>query len=234
MESKPKVLLTGVTGFLGSHVGKFLIDQCPEYDLRCSTRNAKKAEILKTTYPDANIEWVEANLDDSESMDKAISGCTHIIHVASTVPSASDKFSNEQLVKDVVNGMNAILEACLNYKVKKLIVTSSCGTINGNAFKGNNDPNYSEDDFALKDDKKLSGYILSKCLQEDLCIKWLETNKDAEGLTEIVTLHPSFIVGPVLNSLASSSVEGMKKLVNGSIPVVPRLHLPTIDVRDCA
>jgi len=55
-----------------------------------------------------------------------------------------------------------------------------------------------------------------------------------DGLTEIITLHPSFIVGPVLNSLASSSVEGMKKLVNGSIPVVPRLHLPTIDVRDCA
>jgi dihydroflavonol-4-reductase len=71
-------------------------------------------------------------------------------------------------------------------------------------------------------------------MQEDCCIKWLETNKNVEGLTEIVTLHPSFIVGPVLNSLASSSVEGIKKLVNGSIPVVPSLHLPTIDVRDCA
>ena len=68
------------------------------------------------------------------------------------------------MVKDVVNGMNAILEACLKYKVKKLVVTSSCGTINGNAYRGNKDPNYSEEDFALKEDKKLQGYILSKCL----------------------------------------------------------------------
>ena len=77
-------------------------------------------------------------------MHNAIEGCTHIIHVASTVPSASDKVSNQQLVSDVVNGMKAILEACLKYKVKKLIVTSSCGTINGNAYRGNKDPNYSE------------------------------------------------------------------------------------------
>lgn len=167
-------------------------------------------------------------------MNKAIDGCTHVIHVASTVPSSTDKISNEKLVKDVVNGMNAILNACLKFKIKKLIVTSSCGTINGNAFRGNKNPNYSENDFALQEDKKLQGYILSKCLQEDCCIKWREANKDVEGLTEIITLHPSFIVGPVLNSLASSSVEGIQKLVNGSIPVVPRLHLPTIDVRDCA
>ena len=99
-------------------------------------------------------------------MMRAIEGCTHIIHVASTVPSAKDKVSNETLVKDVVNGMNAILDACLKYKVKKLIVTSSCGTINGNAFKKNKDPNYTEEDFSLKEEGKnnLSGYILSKCL----------------------------------------------------------------------
>lgn len=55
-----------------------------------------------------------------------------------------------------------------------------------------------------------------------------------DGLTEIITLHPSFIVGPVLNSLASSSVEGIQHLVDGSIPVVPHLHYPFVDVRDCA
>ena len=53
-------------------------------------------------------------------------------------------------------------------------------------------------------------------------------------MTEIITLHPSFIIGPPLNELASSSVDGMKKLIDGSIPMVPQLHLPSIDVRDCA
>jgi len=86
-------------------------------------------------------------------MHKAIEGCTHIIHVASTVPSADDKFSDEKLVQDVVNGMNAILEACLKFKIKKLVVTSSCSSIMGDAYRGNKDPNYSEDDFALKEEE---------------------------------------------------------------------------------
>jgi hypothetical protein len=59
--------------------------------------------------------------------------------------------------------------------------------------------------------------MASKCLQEQECIEFLKTNQD----TEIITLHPVYIIGPPLNYLASSSVEGMKKLTNGSIPVVP-------------
>ena len=85
-------------------------------------------------------------------MMRAIEGCTHIIHVASTIPGTKDKVSNEKLVQDVVGGMNTILDACLKFKVKKLIVTSSVGTINGNGFKRNDDPNYSEEDFSLKEE----------------------------------------------------------------------------------
>ena len=102
-----------------------------------------------------------------------------------------------------------------------MIVTSSLAAISGNAFKGNKNPNYDENDFALANDKKLDGYAYSKCMQEDFCIKFVEENKDVEGITEVITLHPSFILGPPLNELASSSVEGIKKLVDGSVPVVP-------------
>ena len=55
-----------------------------------------------------------------------------------------------------------------------------------------------------------------------------------DDLTEIITLHPTFIMGPPLNHFASSSVGGIQKLCNGQIPVVPILHMPSIDVRDCA
>ena len=78
------------------------------------------------------------------------------------------------MVDTAVNGIQSILNACLEYKIKKLVVTSSCATINGNAYKGKLDPNYDEKDFALANDKKLDGYALSKCLQEDFCIKFLE------------------------------------------------------------
>lgn len=74
----------------------------------------------------------------------------------------------------------------------------------------------------------------SKVMQEQECINFLKEMKDAEFCTEIITIHPSFIMGPVLNKFGSSSVDGIKKLCDGSIPVVPELHMPSIDVRDCA
>lgn len=47
------------------------------------------------------------------------------------------------------NGINADHYDFLKYKVKKLEVPLCCGIINGNAYRGNNNPNYTEDDFAL-------------------------------------------------------------------------------------
>ena len=236
MESiENRVLLTGITGFLGSHVGKLLVEQCSDtFKIRVSTRNASKAAILKKTFPQDHIEWVEADLQDEQQLSRAIEGCTHIIHVASPIPNANDKVTNEQMVEVASKGITYILNACKQHKVKKLIVTSSLAAISGNAFKGNENPNYDENDYAMANDKNLDGYAYSKCLQEDICIKFVEENKNVEGATEVCTLHPSFILGPPLNELASSSVEGMKKLVDGSIPVVPQIHLPSIDVRDCA
>ena len=49
-----------------------------------------------------------------------------------------------------------------------------------------------------------------------------------------MTLHPSFILGPPLNHLASSSIEGFRKICTGKVPMVPWLHVGVIDVRDCA
>lgn len=71
-------------------------------------------------------------------------------------------------------------------------------------------------------------------MQEQECINYLKEHEGQPDVTEIVTLHPSFIIGPPLNKFATSSVGGILKLTNGSIPVVPQLHLPSIDVRDCA
>ena len=108
--------------------------------------------------------------------------------------------------------------------------------MNGTAWKGDESSMYTEDDFAWdqQNHDELNAYMTSKCLQENECIKYLKENKDREDLTEIVTLHPTFIIGPPLNHLSSSSLEGVQKMVGGSLPVVPRLHIPSVDVRDCA
>jgi dihydroflavonol-4-reductase len=42
------------------------------------------------------------------------------------------------------------------------------------------------------------------------------------------------VLGPVLGSDHSASIEAIKKLVDGSIPVLPRFGFNVVDVRDIA
>lgn len=63
-----EVLLTGATGFIGQALYPVLIKA--GYEVRCVTRNVKKA---RQTWPDR--QWVEMDLDDGESVKKALHGC---------------------------------------------------------------------------------------------------------------------------------------------------------------
>jgi uncharacterized protein YbjT (DUF2867 family) len=54
MESKKKILITGITGYLGSHVGKLLLEKCPEFEIRASARNLKKVDVIKKTLGSAS------------------------------------------------------------------------------------------------------------------------------------------------------------------------------------
>ncbi len=81
---------------------------------------------------------------------KAVEGCTHVIHVASPVPGDGVANNDSIMIEMAVSGIKAMLHACQVHKVKKLIVTSSVATMNGSAWKGSSNPNYDENDFAIK------------------------------------------------------------------------------------
>ena len=74
MESQKKVLITGITGYVGCHVGKLLIEKCQEFEIRASARNMKKVETIKSTLgqDSERIKWVQADLNDEDSMLQAI------------------------------------------------------------------------------------------------------------------------------------------------------------------
>ena len=58
--------------------------------------------------------------------------------------------------------------------------------------------------------------------------------KTNQGVTEIVTLHPTFTIGPTLTKYKTSNIEAFRKLISGEIPAVPQLQLLSVDVRDVA
>ena len=175
METQEILLITGITGFLGSWVGKYALEQVSErYKIRAAVRNPRKAEVFKDTYGEENfnkIEWCEAELTNEESLRKALEGVSCVLHVASPIPDKNDK---SDLVFQAREGMNTILKYCKQFRVKKLIVTSSQAAVSGNNYKGKADTVYDETCFAYNQPgHRCDGYMLSKIEQEQACIRFL-------------------------------------------------------------
>ena len=71
-----KAFVTGATGFLGSHVARALADQGADLRLLVRpTSNLKNIEGL-------NAETATGDLRDAASLEKAMSGCDTVFHVA--------------------------------------------------------------------------------------------------------------------------------------------------------
>ena len=131
--------------------------------------------------------------------------------------------------------MNTIIQAAVANKVKRIVVTSSLATILGAGWKKNQGINtYDENDFAPT--QGTDSYAKSKIAQEVVIREFLakQDKSDSEYKLEIVTLHPTFIIGPTISTEATSSVDGIAKIMRRDIPGLPHLVMPSVDVRDVA
>ena len=89
--SKKRVLITGVTGYLGSHVCKVFLEN-GLFHVRGSVRDLSdkdKLGRLKTGLGEelfSNLELVELELLNEEQIDNAVDGCSYVVHIASPCP----------------------------------------------------------------------------------------------------------------------------------------------------
>lgn len=112
VEAKPIVTVTGISGYIGSWVGYYLL-QSGKYRVRGtvrSTSNAAKIEPLRQAFGEEfnNLELVQADLLEPESMKRAIQGSTYVIHVASPFIVEEPRDENV-LIKPAVEGTLAVL-----------------------------------------------------------------------------------------------------------------------------
>lgn len=168
--------MTGVTGYVGSHVVKMLLDD-GIFKIRATVRslaNTKKLDPLKKAFGIEKyntIEFVEADLLDKAALNKAIEGVNYIIHVANPLPGAI-KLSDDDMIRPAKEGMLTILEAACQNQVKKLIVTSSLGAMVGGVWKrATGVHHYTEADFAPPEGA--DGYGQSKIAQEKVIREYI-------------------------------------------------------------
>ena len=163
-----------------------------------------------------------------------MAGCHYIVHVASPIP-GNKELKDDEMIKPAKEGMLSILRAAQLQKVKRLVVTSSFSTIVGDVWKKKTgDSMYSEKDFAP--DTCADGYARSKIAQERVIREFLKEQDEtqAEYKLEVVTIHPTWVLGPTLINEENSSIAAIAKFMNGKVPGVPNIMLPCVDIRDVA
>ena len=107
-----RVLLTGVSGYIGQHCGAELLNQ--GYEVIGTIRSRLKAEATKSAIaavaPIDKLTFGEACLLAADGGDEAMQGCTFVLHVASPFVLGEPKDENE-LIAPAVEGTKRVIAA---------------------------------------------------------------------------------------------------------------------------
>lgn len=130
--AKPIVLITGVSGYIGSQVCLSYLRH-GDFQVKGTVRSVakpEKIEPLKKGFGELfdQLQLVEADLLDDASIDRAVEGCTYVVHVASPFTTEIPKDDNV-LIKPAVEGTMSVMRAAHKHKVKRVVVTSSIYSI---------------------------------------------------------------------------------------------------------
>ena len=233
--SRPRadfVLVTGGSGYIAEYCIAQLLNE--GWRARTTIRNLRAAEevratIGKITANASTIEFKAADLNSDVGWADAIAGADYVLHVASPVPTVDPK-SDDELVRPARDGTLRVLEAARDAGVKRVVMTSSISAIMFG--RGVREKPFTEADWTDETNRAdTSPYDRAKTIAERAAWAW---HKAEGGELELVTVNPGLVLGPVLGSDFSASIEAVKKLLDGSIPALPHFGFNVVDVRDIA
>jgi dihydroflavonol-4-reductase len=234
MDGEQTVLVTGGSGFLG---GWCLVELLQRgYRARTTIRDLAREDEVRANVGSQievgdRLTVLAADLMDDRGWTEAVEGCDYVLHVASPFPPAQPKDPDE-LIVPARDGTLRVLKASLAAGVKRIVVTSSVAAVRNGSGHGNaSERHITEADWSDPDDRRLTPYVRSKTIAELAAWDYMR----AQGAeSRLVTILPGAIIGPVLGTDRSYSLQAIDRLVSGGMPGLPRLGFSYIDVRDVA
>ncbi len=225
-----KVLVTGSTGFIGLHCIHQLIEKGYSVNgtLRSKSREEEvRSSLKKANLSDANLSLYECDLMSDDGWEKAIDGCDYVLHIASPFINGLPDHEDD-LIKPALTGTQRILKlSAANPQIKKIIITSSFAAV-GDTFNGQTV--FNESDWSDPNNNKISAYNKSKTLAEKSAWDFMESNPSFK----LTVINPVGVIGPMLSDDIGTSNLFVKKILDGSTPGNPGLHIGFVDVRDVA
>jgi nucleoside-diphosphate-sugar epimerase len=220
------VLVTGGSGFIGAHCIKRLHED--GYRVRTTVRSHAREPEVRGMVGDGPLDVVVADLTADAGWADAVAGCEYVLHVASPFPLAQPKHEDE-LIVPARDGALRVLRAARQAGVERVVLTSSFAAIG----YGHRDPDtvYDETSWTDVDGPGVSAYTKSKTVAERAAWDFVE----AEGRPlQLAVINPVAVLGPLLGPDASTSIELVKRLIDGSMPGTPKVAYGVVDVRDVA
>ncbi len=169
-----KVLVTGGTGFTGSHLTARLVGK--GRDVRVLARASGNFLPLKKI----GAEIVTGDIRNGDDVERAVEGVDEVFHVAACFREA--KLPDSVYEEINVEGTRNVLEACLKYGVKRIVHCSTIG-VHGDvvSIPANEDSPFNPGD--IYQQTKLNGELLAVSYFEEM---------DAP----VVIIRPCGIYGP--------------------------------------
>ncbi|KAK3134126.1 hypothetical protein QOZ80_6AG0545300 [Eleusine coracana subsp. coracana] len=230
--AKKSVCVTGAGGFIASWLVKLLLSR-GHYAVRGTVRNpddSKNAHLKALEGAGERLQLFKADLLDYNSVASAVAGCEGVFHVASPVPSGRSTNPEVEVIAPAVTGTVNVLKACYEAKIKRVVVVSSAAAVfrNPNWPKGKvfDEDSWSDEDYCRKNE---DWYFLSKTMAEREAFAYA-----AKTGLEVVTICPTLVIGPLMQSTINSSSKILLNYFKGDHDTVENRLRNLVDVRDVA
>lgn len=210
-----RALVTGATGFVGSHVARALVDRgaC----IRVLVRRSSRIDNLA----DLDCEPLYGDLADADSVNRAMEGCDAVFHVAADYRLWSR--DPRELYRSNVDGTVNVLRAACTAGVKRVVYTSTVGAL---AVPSGDAP--SDEAAPVTLEEMVGHYKRSKFLAEEQARRF----HTQEGL-DVVIVNPSTPVGE-RDIKPTPTGKIVVDFLNRRMPAFVDTGLNLVDVRDVA
>ena len=225
-----KVLVTGGSGFIGSHAILQLL--AAGHEVRATLRNPAREPDVRAMLqvggadPGARVSFHVTDLESDDGWSEALAGCEYVLHIASPFPAAAPRHEDD-LIRPAREGTLRVLRAARACGVRRVVLTSSFAAI-GYGHPPQRMP-FDETSWTNMAAPETAPYMKSKTLAERAA--WDFVRREG-GALELSVVNPVAVFGPVLGADYSTSISLVQRLLSGGMPGCPRLYFGVVDVRD--
>ena len=210
-----RILITGGTGFVGSHVCRQLM--AAGHAVRLLVRDAEKAEAYYRALGEGIPELRVGDVTDVASVQAALQACDGVVHAAAATPMQMG--SVEQLFAVNVGGVKNVVGSALDLGIKRIVCISSITAIfNRNASKINVD---------TPPAKSKLPYGQSK-VEAEIYLRELQHQR-----APITIVYPNGVIGPDDPGF-SDSFKALKHRMENGFRIFGKGGIQYVDVRDLA